>query len=382
MARPLVNIEDLRQLARARTPRPFWSYIESGSFEQLTLAANRRDLDALRLRPRALAGVASRDPGTVMLGQRRRLPVALAPTGLAGQIRGDGEIHGARAAEAAGVPFVLSTVSTCPMEAVRAAVREPFWFQLYVMRDRGVVADLLRRAQATGCTTLVLTVDLAVLAPRLQDERCGMTLRPRLFNAPNVIDFARKPAWLWHRLRSPHRSFGNLAPYATGCRQLHEVSAWVSEQLDPGMSWADLSWVRERWPGQLVVKGVIDPRDARQAVSLGADAIVVSNHGGRQLDGAPSSISALPAVCEAVGDRAAVWFDGGVRSGTDVLKALASGAQAAWLGRPWLYGLAAGGEAGVSHMLQLIARELDVAMALCGLRDLSQVGAEQLWPQA
>ncbi|MDE2402402.1 MAG: alpha-hydroxy-acid oxidizing protein [Burkholderiales bacterium] len=375
----LVSIEDLRQLARRRTPRPFWGYLESGSFEQLTLAANRRDLDVLTLRPRVLADIGPRDLRTTVLGQPCRLPVAVAPIGLSGLIRADGEIHAARAAEAEGVPYTLSTVSTCSMEEVRAAVQQPFWFQLYMMRDRDVVRSLMERAHAVGCTALMVTVDLAVQAPRLPDERHGMTLRPRLLNLPNVLDFIRKPGWAWRFLNTPRRNFGNLVDYAPHGKALQQVSAWVADQLDPTLGWADLDWIRAQWPGHLIVKGIMDAGDARRAVQAGADAIVVSNHGGRQLDGAPSSIAVLPSIVQALAGDAEVWFDSGVRSGTDVLKALALGARTALLGRAVLYGLAALGEPGVRHALGLIRRELDVSMALCGLSQLDQINASALW---
>jgi L-lactate dehydrogenase (cytochrome) len=375
----IANIEDLRQLARSHTPRPFWSYIESGAFEQLTLAGNRSSLDALKLRPRVLAGVGERDLHTEFLGQHASMPVAIAPTGLAGLIRADGEIHAARAAEAEGVPYTLSTVSFCSIEAVRAAVQRPFWFQLYVMRDRGVVRSLIERAKAAGCPALMVTVDLAIQAPRLQDERCGMALRPRLLNLPNVIDFMRKPGWAWRHVRSPHRNFGNLLPYVPNARSKSDVSAWVADQLDPTLSWEDLAWIRALWPGKLIVKGIMDASDARMAVQLGADAIIVSNHGGRQLDGAVSSIEALPPIVDAVGSEASVWFDSGVRSGTDVLKALACGASGVFIGRAMLYGLAAQGEAGVRLALSLIRRELDTDMALCGLRNIRGITSSALW---
>ncbi len=378
----IVNIDDLRQLARRQTPRPFFGYIESGSFEELTLRANRRDLDAIALRQRVLAGVGTRELSTTLVGQSSSLPVAIAPTGLAGLIRADGEIHLARAAEAAGVPFTLSTVSICSMEDVRAAVSRPFWFQLYVMRDRGVVRSLIERAKAAQCSALMVTVDLAVQAPRLRDERNGMTLRPRLLNLPNVIDFMRKPGWIMRRLSSPRRNFGNLEQYAPGGpgkKPVPQVSAWIADQLDPGMSWADLDWIRSQWPGKLIVKGIFDADDARRAVQAGVDAIVVSNHGGRQLDGAPSSVRALPAVLQAVAGDAEVLFDSGVRSGTDVLKAQALGARGALLGRATLYGLAAMGEPGVALALNIIRREYDISLALAGVRRAVDVGPDVLF---
>lgn len=378
----IVSIEDLRRLAQRQTPRPFFGYVESGSFEELTLRANRRDLDAVALRQRVLAGVGTRELSTTLVGQTSSLPVAIAPTGLAGLIRADGEIHLARAAEAAGVPFTLSTVSICSLEDVRAATKQPFWFQLYVMRDRGVVRALIERAQAAQCSALMVTVDLAVQAPRLRDERNGMTLRPQLLNLPNVIDFIRKPGWIMRRLASPRRNFGNLEQYAPGGpgkKPVPQVSAWIADQLDPNMSWTDLDWIRSQWPGKLIVKGIVDADDARRAVQAGVDAIVVSNHGGRQLDGAPSTVRALPAVLQAVAGDAEVLFDSGVRSGADVLKALALGARGALLGRATLYGLAALGEPGVALALNIIRREFDISLALAGKRRTVDVGPDVLF---
>jgi L-lactate dehydrogenase (cytochrome) len=377
----IANIEDLRRLAQRRVPRPFFDYVDSGAFEELTLHANRRDLDALRLRQRVLAGVGDgRDLRTRVLGQEAAMPLGIAPTGLAGLVRADGEIHLARAARRAGVPFTLSTVSICSLEDVRQAVDGDFWFQLYVMRDRGVVRSLIERAQATRCPVLMVTADLAVQAPRLRDERNGMTLRPRIFSKPaNLVDFLRKPGWVARYLATPRRRFGNLVPYVGPKKRMSEVSAWIVIGLDTAMSWADLEWIRGLWPGKLVVKGVLDADDARQAVRCGADALVVSNHGGRQFDAAPSSAAAFPAIADAVGDSVELFFDSGIRTGTDVLKALALGARAVLVGRAPLYGLGALGPDGVSLALELIRRELDAGLALAGLRRVAEISKDLLW---
>ena len=381
MASNIANVEDLRRLAQRRVPRVFFEYVDSGAFEELALRANRRDLDALRLRQRVLTGVGDpRDLRTTLLGQEAAMPVAIAPTGLAGLVRADGEIHLARAARRAGVPFTLSTVSICSLEDVRQGVDGDFWFQLYVMRDRGVVRSLIERARAARCPVLMVTADLAVQAPRLRDERNGMTLRPRIFSKPaNLVDFLRKPSWLVRYLRTPRRRFGNLAPYVGQRTKMSELSAWIADQLDPAMGWADLEWIRGLWPGKLVVKGVLDAEDARQAVRCGADALVVSNHGGRQFDAAPSSAAAFPAIADAVGASVELFFDSGVRTGTDVLKALALGARGVLVGRAPLYGLGALGPSGVTLALELIRRELDTGLALAGLRGVAEISKDLLW---
>jgi L-lactate dehydrogenase (cytochrome) len=381
MTSAIANVEDLRQLAKRRVPRVFFDYVDSGAFEELTLRANRRDLDALRLRQRVFNGVGDvRDLRTTLLGTETSMPVAIAPTGLAGLVHADGEIHLARAARRAGVPFTLSTVSICSLEDVRRAVDGDFWFQLYVMRDRGVVRSLIERARAARCPVLMVTADLAVQAPRLRDERNGMTLRPRIFSKPaNLVDFLRKPGWAARCLSTPRRGFGNLAAYAGDGKKMSEVSAWIADQLDPTMSWADLEWIRGLWPGKLAVKGLLDADDARQAVRCGVDALVVSNHGGRQFDAAPSSVAAFPAIADAVGGEVELIFDSGVRTGTDVLKALALGARGVLVGRAPLYGLGALGPAGVSLALDLIHRELDTGLALAGLRTVADISPDLLW---
>jgi L-lactate dehydrogenase (cytochrome) len=372
-------LEDLRRLAMRRAPRAIFDYVDRGSYDETTLRANRADLDALKLRQRVMIDVDRRSLSTTMLGQPVAMPVALAPTGLTGIMHADGEILAARAAQAFGVPFTLSTVSICSIEAVRAALEAPFWFQLYVMRDRGFAASLIERARAAQCSALMLTADLQVQGQRHRDIKNGLTVPPKL-TLRNVLDIAGKPRWALGMLRTRHRGFGNLAGHIPGGgKGLTTLSQWIASQFDPSLSWKDVAWVRSLWPGKLIVKGILDPEDARAAVDAGADAVVVSNHGGRQLDGAPSSIAALPHVAEAVCGRCEVWFDSGVRSGQDVLKALALGASAALIGKAFLYGLGAMGERGVATVLELIRKELDVSMALTGTRRVQDIGPQVLW---
>ena len=375
----ITNNEDLRRLAMRRAPRAIFDYVDRGSYDEATIRANRADLDALKLRQRVMVDVDARSTAGTMLGQPVAMPVALAPTGLTGIMHADGEILAARAAQAFGVPFTLSTVSICSIEAVAAAVAQPFWFQLYVMRDRGFAAQLIERAKAARCSALMLTADLQVQGQRHRDIKNGLTVPPRL-TLGNALDVLAKPRWALGMLGTRHRNFGNLAGFIPGgSKGLTTLSQWIASQFDPTLSWKDVAWVKSLWPGKLIVKGVLDPEDARAAVDAGADAVVVSNHGGRQLDGAPSSIAALPAVAEAVDDRCEVWFDSGVRSGQDVLKALARGASATLIGKAFLYGLGALGERGVATALELIRRELDVSLALTGTRDVRDVGPQVLW---
>jgi L-lactate dehydrogenase (cytochrome) len=364
-------IQDLRARARRRIPRAVFDYADGGAYGELTLAANRRDLDAITLRQRVMVDVSRRSLTSAIVGQPVSLPLAIAPTGLTGLFHPDGEIHGARAAQAAGIPFCLSTMSICSIEDVRGAVEGPFWFQLYVMRDRGFTGALIARAAAAGCSALVVTLDLQVQGQRHRDVRNGLSVPPRL-TFRNALDIATKPAWALGVLGGRRRTFGNL----TGLGRpgdLTTLSAWIQSQFDPAMSWADIETIRALWPGKLILKGVMDARDARRAAATGADAIVVSNHGGRQLDSAPSSISVLPEVVEAVGDRVEVLFDGGVQSGQDVLKALAMGARGCLIGKAFLYALAAGGQAGVARAIEIIAGELSVSMALTGVTDVAAV---------
>jgi L-lactate dehydrogenase (cytochrome) len=369
---PITRIEDLRQIAMRRVPRAIFEYVDHGSYDEITLNANRADLLALRLRQRVMIDVSQRSLATRIVGQPASMPVAIAPTGLTGLMHGDGEILAARAALAAGIPFCLSTMSICSIEDVQQAVGEPFWFQLYVMRDRGFARSLIDRAKAAGCSALMLTLDLQVQGQRHRDIKNGLAVPPRLTLA-NALNVASKPGWVMQMLAAKRRSFGNLEGHIKGADSLTTLSEWIVGQFDPTLSWKDIEWIRERWGGKLMVKGVLDPEDARMAAANGVDALVVSNHGGRQLDSAPSSISALPKVVEAVGDRIEVIFDGGVRSGQDVLKALALGAKSCLIGRAFLYGLGAGGEAGVRAAIDVIRKELDVSMALGGLTDVNKI---------
>jgi L-lactate dehydrogenase (cytochrome) len=367
--RVVTCIEDLRQLARKRVARAIFDYVDCGSYSECTLRANRADLELLALRQRVGIDVEGRSTRSTMVGQEVTMPVALAPTGLTGLNWADGEILAARAAERFGVPFTLSTMSICSIEDVAAEVEKPFWFQLYVMRDRGFAASLIERAKAAKCSALVLTLDLQVQGQRHRDLKNGLAVPPVL-TWGTAFDILRKPGWALNVLRGRRKSFGNLEGRIPDARNLTTLSQWVAGQFDPTLSWKDVEWVKKLWGGKLILKGILDPEDAGIAASSGVDAIVVSNHGGRQLDGAVSSIRALPEVAEAVKNKTEVWFDGGIRSGQDVLRALALGARATMIGRAFLYGLGAMGEAGVTRALEIIRAELDVTIALCGLRDV------------
>ncbi len=368
-------IEDLRLLARRRLPRALFDYIDRGSYDELTWARNRDDLRAITLRQRVMVDVSSLDTSTTVLGERWASPLALAPTGLMGLFYGDGEIHAARAAQAAGVPFCLSTMSICPLEDVRAAFEGTLWFQLYVMRDRAFTEALIARAQAAGCRALVVTLDLPLQALRRRDPKNGLAVPPRLTWA-SAGDFLIRPSWVMGLLRSRHRTFGNLATFFPR-KGTAALSEWMGSQLG-SLTPQDLAWVRERWPGKLILKGILDAEDAKLAVATGADAVIVSNHGGRQLDGASSTIAALPRVLEAVQGRCEVLMDGGITSGQDVLKALALGARGCLTGKAFLYGVAARGQAGVALALDIMQRELQISMALCGARDLRSAGPDIL----
>jgi L-lactate dehydrogenase (cytochrome) len=373
-------IEDLRRLARQRVPRMFFDYVESGSWSESTLRANCADLAAIRLRQRVAVDVEFRSLRSTLLGQDVSMPLALAPTGLTGMVHADGEILAAQAAEEAGVPFTLSTMSICSLEDVARHTRQPFWFQLYVMRDRAFVRRLIQRARAVGCSALVLTLDLPVMGQRHQDVRNGLSAPPRLGLA-NALDLLRHPRWCWGMLRTSRRSFGNIVGHAEGVDTTASLSAWSAQQLTPALTWRDLDWIKAEWGGKLVIKGVLDAEDARQAVAAGADALIVSNHGGRQLDGAPSSISALPAIVAAVGSDVEVYLDGGIRSGQDMLKCLASGAHGVMIGRAFLYGLGALGKAGLASCLAMLHKELDLSLALCGVTDVRSLSpANLLYP--
>ena len=370
-------IEDLRQLARRKVPRAFFDYAEAGSYNEETLRANRADLEGIKLRQRVLVDVSARSLATTIVGQKVSAPFALAPIGLAGMQHGDGEILSARAANEAGIPFTLSTMSICSIEDVAEATGKPFWFQLYVIRDRGFSKDILARAIAAKCSALVLTVDLQVLGQRHRDIKNGMTVPPEI-RLKNIIDVATKPAWAWSILNGKRKTFGNLAGHVKGMDNVNQLAKWVGDQLDPALSWKDVEWIKKIWPGKLILKGILDADDARTAVKLGADAIVVSNHGGRQLDGAPSSISALPKVADAVGADTEVLFDGGIRTGADIMRALALGARACLIGRAYIYGLGAAGEAGVAKAIDILEKELSITMALTDTNRIADIDGRVL----
>jgi L-lactate dehydrogenase (cytochrome) len=365
----ITNIEDLRQIAERRVAKAIFDYVSRGSYDEMTLRANRDDVEALKLRQRVAIDVDNRSTRTTLVGQEVSMPVGIAPVGLTGLNWADGEILGARAAAKFGVPFTLSTMSICSIEDVASAVQNPFWFQLYVFRDRGFAASLIERAKAAKCSALVLTLDLQIQGQRHMDIKNGLTVPPQLKLA-NLVDMLSKPSWVFNVMQSKRRSFGNLEGQIKGADNLLTLSQWIAGQFDPTLSWKDIEWVKKLWGGKLILKGILDADDAKIAASTGADAVVVSNHGGRQLDGTVSSIRALPEVADAVGDKLEVFFDGGVRSGQDVLKALALGARGVFIGKAFAWALGAMGEAGVSLALEIIRKELDVSMALCGLRDV------------
>jgi L-lactate dehydrogenase (cytochrome) len=375
--RTMTCIQDLRGAARRKVPRMFFEYADRGSYAEETLRLNRADLERIKLRQRVLVDVSQRELATTIAGEAASLPIALAPIGLCGMQWGDGEILACRAAQTAGIPFCLSTMSVCSIEDVAAAVERPFWFQLYVMRDRGFVRALIERALAARCSALVLTVDLQVLGQRHCDIRNGMTVPPEIRIA-NLIDMAAKPGWVLSILRGRRRTFGNIAGHVRGMENVNSLAQWIAGQFDPSLSWKDVEWIRSLWPGTLVIKGLLDVEDARRAARSGAAAIIVSNHGGRQLDGAVSSISALPAIVEAVGSETEVMFDGGIRSGQDVARALALGARSCMVGRAYVYGLGAGGEQGVARAIEIIRSELDVTMALTGTTRVRDLGSHTL----
>lgn len=369
----VTNIQDLRQIAERKVPRAIFHYADRGSYDEVTIKANRTDLAAIPLRQRVMIDVSERTTATTMIGEKVALPLAIAPTGLTGLFHGDGEILGCRAAHAAGIPFTLSTMSICSIEDVAGAVDKPFWFQLYVMRDRGFAASLIERAKAAKCSALVLTLDLQIQGQRHNDIKNGLAVPPKLTLA-NAIDVATKPGWALKVLRGKRRSFGNLQDRVPGGDSLTTLSQWIAGQFDPSLSWKDVEWVRSLWPGKLILKGILDVEDAKIAAETGADAIVVSNHGGRQLDGARSSISALPKVVDAIGGgKSEIWFDGGVQSGQDILKAVALGAKGCMMGKAFLWSLAAGGQEGVAQAIEIMRKELDVSMALTGTRDINKV---------
>src|SRR5438874_13755613 len=362
-------IEDLRELARKRVARAIFEYVDCGSYAECTLRANKADIEAIGLRQRVGIDVDRRSTATTLLGQPVTLPAALEPIGLLGLNWANGEILAARAANKFGIPFTLSTMSICSLEDVAQATGKPFWFQLYVMRDRGFAASLIERAKAARCSALVLTLDLQIQGQRHRDLKNGLVVPPKL-TWGTAFDILQKPGWALNVMTSKRKSFGNLQGRIPDANSLTTLSQWIAGQFDPTLSWKDVEWVKNLWGGPLVLKGILDVEDAKIAAQSGADAIVVSNHGGRQLDGAVSSIRALPEIASAVGDKIDVWFDGGIRSGQSLLKALALGAKAAMIGRAFVYGLGAMGEAGVLQALQLMQKELDVTMALTGTRDV------------
>ncbi|TWI69648.1 L-lactate dehydrogenase (cytochrome) [Pseudoduganella lurida] len=377
---PIVTcIEDLRLLAKQRVPRMFYDYADSGSWTESTYRANNTEFAPIKFRQRVAVDMSNRTLATEMIGQPVAMPVALAPTGLTGMQHADGEILAARAAEKFGVPFTLSTMSICSIEDVEAHTTKPFWFQLYVMKDRDFIARLIERARAANCSALVLTLDLQVLGQRHKDIRNGLSAPPKL-TLPNIVNMATKPRWCMGMLGTKRRYFGNIVGHAPKVADMSSLSSWTANQFDLTLSWKDVEWIKKLWGGKLIIKGIMDVEDARLARDSGADALIVSNHGGRQLDGAQTSIAALPAIVEAVGDGIEVHMDGGIRSGQDIIKAVALGAKGVYIGRPFLYGLGAMGEAGVTKCLEILQKELDLTMAFCGLRDIRDVDRRILLP--
>jgi len=372
-------IEDLRVLAEERVPRMFYDYTDSGSWTESTYRANQSDFGKILLRQRVAVNMANRSTACTMAGTPVTMPVALAPVGLLGMQHADGEILCAKAAEKFGVPFTLSTMSICSIEAVRAQTTAPFWFQLYWMRDRDFMERLMDRAKAAGCSALVLTLDLQVIGQRHKDLKNGMTAPPKPTLA-NIFNLLTKPRWCLGMAGTRQHSFGNLIGHAKGVSDMSSLGAWTREQFDPQLNWGDVEWIKKRWGGRFILKGIMDVEDARLAADSGADALVVSNHGGRQLDGAPSSVAALPAIADAVGSRIEVWLDGGIRSGQDVLKAWALGARGTMIGRAFAYGLGALGQDGVAKALDIIHKELDVTMAFCGHTQITAVDRRILLP--
>ena len=375
----ITNIEDLRVLAQKRVPRMFYDYADSGSWTEGTYRANESDFQKIKLRQRVAVNMEGRTTRSQMIGRDVAMPVAIAPTGLTGMQHADGEILAARAAEKFGIPFTLSTMSICSIEDVAARTTAPFWFQLYVMKDRAFIERLIDRAKAANCGALVLTLDLQIIGQRHKDLKNGLSAPPKMTLA-NILNLMTKPRWGLGMLGTPRRQFGNIVGHVSGVENMGSLSEWTAKQFDPALNWGDVEWIKKRWGGKLILKGIQDAEDAHIAVQSGADALIVSNHGGRQLDGAPSSISALPAIVDAVGSQIEVHMDGGIRSGQDVLKAVALGARGTYIGRAFLYGLGAMGEAGVSKALEIIHKELDLTMAFCGRTDIRTVDKSILLP--
>ena len=365
-------IEDLRQLHKRRVPKAFFDYADRGSYTEDTLRANSEDLQQIKFRQRILVDVSRRDLSTTILDEPAAMPLILAPVGLLGMQHGDGEILACRAAQAAGIPFTQSTMSICSIEDIASAVDKPFWFQLYVMKDRGFIKALIERAIAAKCSALVLTVDLQVIGQRHQDIKNGMSVPPE-WSLGKLLDFASKPSWVAGVLRGKRRSFGNIVGHVKGTEDLTKLAEWTASQFDTSLNWKDIDWIRSIWPGKLILKGILDVEDAELAAKTGAQAIVVSNHGGRQLDGAPSSIEVLPEIVDSVGSQIEIMFDGGIRTGMDVVRALALGAKSCMIGRAYAYGLGAGGEAGVAKALDILAKEMLTTMGLCGVNTIAEI---------
>ena len=373
MAPVITCIEDLRVIAKRRVPRMFYDYADSGSWTESTYRSNETAFQKIKFHQRVAVNMENRSLETTMIGENVTMPVALAPTGLTGMQHADGEILAARAAEKFGVPFTLSTMSICSIEDVAEHTSRPFWFQLYVMKDKGFVERLINRAKAAKCSALVITLDLQILGQRHKDIKNGLSSPPKP-TLRNLINLATKPYWCWHMLQTKRRTFGNIVGHASGVSDTSSLSAWTSQQFDPALSWDDVAWIKDKWGGKIIIKGIMEPEDARLAVKSGADALIVSNHGGRQLDGALPSIEALPAIVDAVGkDNIEIYLDSGVRSGQDVIRSVAMGARGVFIGRPFLYGLGAMGEAGVTKALEVIRNEADLTMAFCGLRNIKDV---------
>jgi L-lactate dehydrogenase (cytochrome) len=376
----ITNIEDLRVLAEQRVPRMFYDYADSGSWTETTYRANESDFQKIKLRQRVAINMANRSTTSTMIGQTVAMPVALAPVGLTGMQHADGEILSARAAKAFGVPFTLSTMSICSIEDVtQGSGNHPFWFQVYVIKDRGFMERLIERARTANCSALVLTLDLQIIGQRHKDIKNGLSAPPKM-TLPNILNMMTKPRWGLGMLGTQRRGFGNIIGHVSGVEDMGSLSQWTANQFDPTLNWNDVEWIKKRWGGKLILKGIQDVEDARLAVSAGADALIVSNHGGRQLDGAESSIRALPAIVDAVGKEIEVHMDGGIRSGQDVLKARALGARGTYIGRAYIYGLGAMGEAGVTKSLEIIRKELDTTMALCGRTDINTIDKSILLP--
>ncbi len=379
MAPVITCIEDLRRMAKRRVPRMFYDYADSGSWTESTYRANESDFQKIKFRQRVAVNMENRSLETTMIGEKVRMPVAIAPTGLTGMQHADGEILAARAAEKFGVPFTLSTMSICSIEDIAEHTSRPFWFQLYVMKDKDFIGRLIDRAKAAKCSALVITLDLQILGQRHKDIKNGLSAPPKP-TLVNLLNLATKPHWCLGMAKTKRRSFGNIVGHAKGVSDMSSLSSWTSQQFDPALSWDDVAWIKERWGGKIIIKGIMEAEDARLAVKSGADALVVSNHGGRQLDGALSSIEALPAIVDAVGKDIEVFLDSGIRSGQDVIRAVAMGAKGTFIGRAFLYGLGAMGEAGVTRALEIIYNEADLTMAFSGLRNIKDVDKNILVP--